>query len=472
MTSGNPVLDKIPPQSLEAEQAALGAMMLEQEAISRAVELLREEDFYREAHRTIFRGILELFGRNEPVDLITLGEWLRARNELETVGGTLYLTTIMSQVPTAAGIGHYATIIRARSLQRQLIRAADEIMTSAYQSDKDVDELVDASEQKIFAIAERSVTSGFVRLQDLVRQQFFQIEDSRESGTLAAGVGTGFGELDGITAGLHPTDLIILAARPSMGKTAMALNIARNVALDEKLPVAIFSIEMAKEQLALRLLCSEARVSQDTVRHSMVSDDDLTRLGRAVERIWDCPIFIDDTPSITVLEMRGKARRLKAQHGLGLIVVDYLQLMHSNGTAENRVQEIAQIARGLKALARELKVPVVALSQLSRMVESRQPRIPQLSDLRESGAIEQDADLVMFLYRPGYYGDEEIIRACVDNPSERKDLENDAARREATLETMRNTTFLIVAKQRNGPTGNVRLRWVKEHGIFEDIEHQ
>ncbi len=471
MSTGNPVLDRIPPQSLEAEQAALGAMLLEQEAISRAVELLSAEDFYREAHRTIYHGIIDLFNRSEPVDLITLGEWLRARNELDAVGGTLYLTTIMSQVPTAAGIGHYATIIRARSLQRQLIRAADEIMTAAYQSDKDVDDLVDASEQKIFAIAERSVSSGFVRLQDLVRQQFFAIEDSRENQTLSSGVSTGFGELDAITAGLHPTDLIILAARPSMGKTAMALNIARNVAMDEKQPVALFSIEMAKEQLALRLLCSEARVSQDSVRHSMISDEDLTRLGRAVEHMWDCPIFIDDTPSISVLEMRGKARRLKAQHGLGLIVVDYLQLMHTGGNAENRVQEIAQIARGLKALARELKVPVVALSQLSRMVESRQPRRPQLSDLRESGAIEQDADLVMFLYRPGYYGDDEIIRALFDSPTQRKDLERmEPDQLRSTLNPHRHVTEVLIAKQRNGPTGTVRLVWMPEHGLFGDVE--
>lgn len=471
MTTGNPILDKIPPQSLEAEQAALGAMLLENDAIARAVELLREEDFYREAHRIIFRGILDIFGRSEPVDLITLGEWLRTRNELDAVGGTLYLTTLMSQVPTAAGIGHYATIVRSRSVQRQLIHAADEIMTAAYQSEKDVDQLVDASEQKIFAIAERSVSSGFVRLQDLVYQQFTFIEDSRENQTLIAGVSTGFSELDAITAGLHTTDLIILAARPSMGKTAMALNIARNVAMDEKQPVALFSIEMSKEQLALRLLCSEARVSQDSVRHSMVSDEDLTRLGRAVERIWDCPIFIDDTPDISVLQMRGKARRLKAQHGLGLIVVDYLQLMHTGGSAENRVQEIAQIARGLKALARELKVPVVALSQLSRMVESRVPRRPQLSDLRESGAIEQDADLVMFLYRPGYYGDEEIVRALFDSPTQRKDLERmEPEQLRATLNPYRHVTEVLVAKQRNGPTGTVRLVWIPEHGLFGDIE--
>jgi replicative DNA helicase len=354
---------------MEAEQAALGAMLLERDAIARAVEILRAEDFYREAHRVIYNGILDLFNRNEPADLITLGEWLKSREQLEAIGGTLYLTTLMTQVPTAAGIGHYAGIIRARSLQRALIKAADEIMLSAYQSDKDLDDLLDESEQKIFAIAERGVSAGFERLQDLVKQQFYSIEDAKEGRIWTTGANTGFTDLDAISAGLHPSDLIILAARPSMGKTALALNIARNVAMEERQPVALFSIEMAKEQLALRILCSEANVNQDSVRHAMISDDDLTRLGSAVERLWDCPIFIDDTPSISVMEMRGKIRRLKAEHkGLGLIVVDYLQLMNSHQKVENRVQEIAQIARGLKGLAREFKVPVIALSQLSRMV--------------------------------------------------------------------------------------------------------
>jgi replicative DNA helicase len=454
MSASTNILEKIPPQNLEAEQAALGAMLLERDAIARAAETLRPEDFYREAHRMIFQGILDLFNRNEPVDLITLGDWLKNHNQLDAIGGTLYLTTIMSQVPTAAGITHYANIIRNKALQRQLIKAADEIMTSAYQGDQDLEELVDTSEQKIFSIAERNVTSGFVRLQDLVKSQFFNIEDTRESQNPSTGLSTGFGDLDAITAGLHPADLIIVAARPSMGKTALALNIARNVATLERTPVAIFSIEMAKEQLALRLLCSEARVNQDAVRHAMIADEDMARLAQAVERLWECPIFIDDSPNATVLEMRGKARRLKASEGgLGLIVVDYLQLMHSPSHAENRTQEIAHIARGLKALARELSVPVIALSQLSRMVESRSPRRPQLSDLRESGAIEQDADLVMFLYRPNYYGEEELRKAGYD-------------------EHETNITEVAIAKQRNGPVGTVKLVWMPEHGLFGDLSRQ
>lgn len=451
MSNATSILEKIPPQSMEAEQAALGAMLLERDAIARAVELLRPEDFYRESHRLIFQGVMDLFNRNEPVDLITLGDWLKTREHLDAIGGTLYLTTIMSQVPMASGIAHYCGIIRAKALQRSLIKAADEIMTAAYQGDRDLDELVDESEQKIFAIAERSVSNGFVRLQDLVKQQFYTIEDTRESRNPSTGVSTGFSDLDAISAGLHQGDLIILAARPSMGKTAMALNIARNVAMLERQPVAIFSIEMAKEQLALRLLCSEAHVNQDGVRHAMISDDDMTRLAQAVERLWDCPIFIDDSPAISVLEMRGKARRLKAEYGLGLIVVDYLQLMHSSSRAENRTQEIALIARGLKALAREMKVPVLALSQLSRLVESRSPRRPQLSDLRESGAIEQDADLVAFLYRPAYYGEDELKRVGFDPDREK------------------NITEVLVAKQRNGPTGTVKVVWIPEHGQFGDL---
>jgi len=379
----NNMLERIPPQNIEAEQATLGAMLLEREAIARAVELLRAEDFYREAHRLIFTGVIDLFNRNEPVDMITLGEWLRGHNQLETIGGTLYLTTMMSQVPAASGIGHYAGIVREKSLQRQLIRAADEIMTAAYQGEQELNALVDQSEQKIFAIAERNLSNGFVDLTSLVKKQFYDIEESKESGFVGAGLNTYFTELDAITAGLQPSDLVILAARPSMGKTALALNIARNVALKEQKTVALFSLEMSKEQLALRLLCSEARVKQDDVRHAFVDDDGLSRLAHAVEQLWNCPVFIDDTPSISVLEIRGKARRLKAEHGLGLIVIDYLQLMNGSARAENRVQEIAVIARGLKGLARELKVPVIALSQLSRMVESRSPRRPQLSDLRE-----------------------------------------------------------------------------------------
>lgn len=451
--NSNSLLDKVPPQSIEAEQAALGAMLLERDAIARGVELLREEDFYRDAHRTIFQGVMELFNRHEPVDLITLGEWLRGREKLEAIGGTLYLTTIMSSVPTASGLSHYAGIIRTKAMQRSLIKAADEIMTAAYQGDREMEELVDESEQKIFAIAERSVTSGFVKLQDLVKGQFYSIDESRDSGAPTSGVSTGFIHVDGITAGLHPADLIILAARPSMGKTAMALNIARNVAMIDKQPVAIFSIEMAKEQLALRILCSEAEVNQDNVRHSMITDDAMRQLAAAVDRLWDCPIFIDDSPAISVLEMRGKARRLKAEHGLGLIIVDYLQLMHSSSRVENRTQEIAQIARGLKALARELKVPVLALSQLSRMVESRSPRRPQLSDLRESGAIEQDADLVAFLYRPGYYGEDELKKVGLDPVREENMVE------------------FLVAKQRNGPVGTIKLAWEAQYGLFRDTNN-
>ncbi|MEI7834018.1 MAG: replicative DNA helicase, partial [bacterium] len=460
MTMPN-MMEKIPPHNIEAEQAALGAMLLERTAIERAVDLLRAEDFYREAHRTIFQGIIDLYGKNEPVDLITLGDLLKTKpasvrdpdsgSQLKAIGGTLYLTTVMNQVPTAAGIAHYAGIIRTKAVQRQLIKSADEIMNAAYLGDQELDELVDMSEQKIFAVAERTVTNSFVPLQQVIKKEFYTIEEMRESGGAAAGVSTGYTELDGITAGLHDTDLVIVAARPSMGKTALALNIARNVALNERKSVALFSLEMSKEQLAQRLLCTEARVSMDVVRHAQVSDEEMAALAAGVERLWDVPIYIDDSPMTHVMEMRGKCRRLKADTDLGLIVVDYLQLMSSPGRVENRVQEIAQIARGLKALAREMKVPVMALSQLSRSVESRSPRRPQLSDLRESGAIEQDADLVMFLYRPAYYGDEEINKVGLA-PDEH------------------NLTEVLVAKQRNGPTGVIHLAWLGDHGLFTDAK--
>ncbi len=457
------MIEKVPPHNLEAEQAALGAMLLERSAIERAVDLLTEKDFYREAHRIIFQGIIDLYGKNEPVDLITLGDLLKSKpanlrdpesgSKLEAVGGTLYLTTVMNQVPTAAGIAHYANIIRTKSVQRQLIKSADEIMNAAYLGEQELDDLVDMSEQKIFAVAEKTVTNAFVPLQQVIKKEFYSIEDMRDSGGPAGGVSTGYTELDGITAGLHETDLIIIAARPSMGKTALALNIARNVAMDERKSVALFSLEMSKEQLAQRLLCTESRVSMDVVRHGQVTDEEMSALAAGVERLWDVPIFIDDGPMTHVLEMRGKCRRLKAETDLGLIIVDYLQLMSSPGKVENRVQEISQIARGLKQLAREMKVPVVALSQLSRSVESRSPRRPQLSDLRESGAIEQDADLVMFLYRPAYYGDEEISKVGLA-PDEH------------------NLTEVLVAKQRNGPTGTIHLAWLGDHGLFADAKQR
>ncbi len=448
------LIERIPPQSIEAEQASLGAMLLEREAIAVAVGILKRDDFYREAHRVIYDGIIFLFDKNEPVDLVTISEFLRTRNKLDDIGGAMYLAEIMAKAPTAAAIEYYAKIVRDRSLQRMLIRAADEIMTSAYQTDRDIDELVDASEQKIFSIAERGVSSGFERLYELVKQQYNYIDESISSGSNTSGISSGFPDLDALTAGFRGGELIILAARPSMGKTAFALNLARNICAEDNKTVAIFSIEMSKEQLARRLLCSEAQVQQDVVQHGRAENEDMQKLGSAVEKLFNYNMYIDDTPSMSVLEMRGKARRLKAEHGLGLVIIDYLQLMHSASNerkAENRVQEVSQISRGLKALARELQIPVIALSQLSRTVESRIPRRPQLSDLRESGAIEQDADVVMFLYRPNYYGEDEIRKAGYDP-------EKDT-----------NLTELSIAKNRNGPTGPVRLVWKAQVGLFGNV---
>jgi len=456
----NQPLTKIPPHNIEAERAALGAMLLEKEAITDAVEFLKENDFYRDQHRTIFRGILELYNENEPVDLITLGNWLHAREELEKVGGILYLTELMSDVPTAAGIKHYCDIIRDRALQRVLIKTADEIINTAYSSDREIKDLLNESEAKIMAVAERTLDNfeGFVPIVDAAKREYFRIEEVLDAGGTSSGINSGFRALDNLTAGLHGSELFILAARPSMGKTALALNIARNVAMNEQKTVAFFSLEMSKSQLAMRILCSEMKINQEVMRklNTNQSEEERNVFLRAVlngiDKLWKTPLYVDDSPQLTVSEMRAKLRRMKSKYGLSLVVVDYLQLLTGDSRSENRTQEISGIARQLKALAREFEVPVIALSQLSRMVESRSPRRPQLSDLRESGAIEQDADVVAFLYRPAYYGIQEFEKAGYK------------------ADVAENTVELIVAKQRNGPTDTVHLQWYGEYAKFTDYK--
>ena len=445
--------DRVPPQSLEAEQATLGAMLLDRDAIARAVELLRPQDFYREAHERLFHTMMTLFDRGDPVDLVTLGEQLKSQGDLDRVGGIPYLTELLERVPTAANVERYASIVRDKAILRNLIQASSEMIRLAHDTSEDVDKTVDECERRIFAVAERTVSSSFTSLRDLVSQAFDRIEliqKTREPGT---GIHTGFQELDSLTTGLQPSDLIVIAARPSVGKTALALNIAVNIATRQDSPVAIFSLEMAKEQLAMRLLCSEARVDMQSLRHGYLGDDDLPKIMQAVEKLYKAPIFIDDTPAMTVLEMRGKARRLSADQGaLGVVVVDYLQLVHSYGRSENRTQEIAEVARSLKSMARELRAPVIACAQLSRAVETRgQIKRPLLSDLRESGSIEAEADVVAFIYRPMYYGIEELQRA---NYSEDEP----------------NVAEIIVAKQRNGPTGTVKLAWLAPFARFEELE--
>jgi len=434
-------LRRVPPQNLEAESSVLGGILLENDAINVVLELLRTGDFYRESHRKIFRAMIELADRSEPVDIITLSECLKNRGELEAVGGSAYLASLNDFVPTAANISYYARIVREKSILRHLINAATEVATKGYDGTGNVEELLDSAERAIFDITEQRIKGSFVKVGDMMKDSIKMVEKLFERKTMITGVPTGFKDLDTKTAGLQPADLIIVAARPGMGKTAFSLNIASHAAFSGY-GVAVFSLEMAKEQLALRLLCSEARVDNSKVRTGYLSDRDFPKLATAAGRLHDALIFIDDTPAISVLELRAKARRIARdrEKKLGLIIVDYLQLMRGTGAAQNREQEISEISRSLKALAKELNVPVLAVSQLNRRVEDRNDKTPQLSDLRESGAIEQDADVIAFIYREAAY-----------NPKSDD-----------------NTATITIAKQRNGPTGDLSLTFLREFTRFED----
>ncbi len=434
-------LRRVPPQNLEAESSVLGGILLENDAINVVLELLRTGDFYRESHRKIFRAMIELADRSEPVDIITLSECLKNRGELEAVGGSAYLASLNDFVPTAANISYYARIVREKSILRHLINAATEVATKGYDGTGNVEELLDSAERAIFDITEQRIKGSFVKVGDMMKDSIKMVEKLFERKTMITGVPTGFKDFDTKTAGLQPADLIIVAARPGMGKTAFSLNIASHAAFSGY-GVAVFSLEMAKEQLALRLLCSEARVDNSKVRTGYLSDRDFPKLATAAGRLHDALIFIDDTPAISVLELRAKARRIARdrEKKLGLIIVDYLQLMRGTGAAQNREQEISEISRSLKALAKELNVPVLAVSQLNRRVEDRNDKTPQLSDLRESGAIEQDADVIAFIYREAAY-----------NPKSDD-----------------NTATITIAKQRNGPTGDLTLTFLREFTRFED----
>ena len=443
MATTDEALRKVPPQSLEAEESVLGGILIDNTALDRVVEILQPDDFYRGAHRKIYRAMLELSERNEPADLITLSEVLRTRGELADVGGSSFLAELAERVPTAANVMHYARIVRERAVLRGLITAATDIASRGYEATEDVKELLDRAEQSIMAIADREVKAAFVRMDDLVVKTFHMVEQLHQQKEAVTGVTTGFHDLDRLTAGLQPSDLIIVAARPSMGKTALCLNMAVNAALHGHVGVAVFSLEMAKEQLALRMLCAEARIDLGSVRTGRINDGQLGEIAHAAHVLAAAPIYIDDTPALSVLELRAKARRLKRDPDtkLGLIMVDYLQLMRGSESKDSREQEISEISRSLKALAKELNVPVLALSQLNRKVEDRNPPIPRLADLRESGAIEQDADVIAFIYRDAAY----------DEDSAKKGL-----------------TEIIIAKQRNGPTGSVELTFIREYTRFED----
>ena len=435
-------LRKIPPQNLEAESSVLGGILLENDAINLVLELLRHDDFYRESHRKIFRAMIELSDRNEPIDLITLSEFLKSRNDLEAIGGTAYLASLADFVPTAANISYYARIVREKSILRSLISTATDIATRGYEDQGNVEEFLDNAEKVIFDISEKKVKASFVAVGDMIKDTLKTVEKLYERKEMVTGVPTGYDDLDRLTAGLQPADLIVVAGRPSMGKTAFSLNIATNAAFAGT-GVAVFSLEMAKEQLVLRMLCSEARVDNSKIRSGYLGERDFPKLANAAGRLHEAPIYIDDTPAISILELRAKARRLVRDRTkrVGLIVVDYLQLMRGMGQANNREQEISEISRSLKALAKELHVPVIAISQLNRRVEDRGDKRPMMSDLRESGAIEQDADVIMFIYR------DEVYNPKSDN---------------------KGIAEVIVAKQRNGPIDTVELTFLSEFTRFEN----
>jgi replicative DNA helicase len=440
--------DRQPPFSPEAEVSVLGGMLIDRDAVARAVELVRDSMFFREAHRRLFRAMARLFERGDVIDVITLSEELKKTGELEAAGGMSYLAELLDAVPTAANIEYHARLVREKALLRHLIEAASTIIRDVYdQGERSVEEVLDEAEQRVFQVAESHERTGFVWIKEILWPTFEHIERLQESKSGITGVPTGFKDLDRMTTGLQRGDLTIVAARPSMGKTSWVLNVAQTAAIEHNTPVAIFSLEMSKEQLVQRLLCAEGRVDSQRLRRGQLSADEYQRLAAAAGHLNTAPLWIDDSPGSTVLEMRAKARRLAAETDLGLLVIDYMQLMSGAARTESRVQEVSEISRGLKALARELDVPVVALSQLSRAPEQRTDRRPQLSDLRESGSIEQDADLVMFLYRPEYYF------GPVDKDG--NSLEGKAE--------------LVVAKQRNGPTGTVDLFFHKAYTRFDSV---
>lgn len=437
-------MERMPPASVEAEQAVLGAMLLKPDAVTTAAEELTADDFYRETHRLIFEAMMDLKERTEPVDLVTLTEQLKKADKLTKIGGIPALSLIANSVPTAANVQYHARIVREKAQLRSLIHAATEIAGAAYEDAEDVEDIMDSAEKRILEVASGKRSKDFVPLQDILLNTLEQIEARYSNKGSITGLPTGFTELDHLTAGLQKSDLILVAARPSMGKTAFTLNIAAHVVLRAKEPVAFFSLEMSKEQLVQRLICSEGRIDSQRLRVGELEDKEWGDLIDTANRLSAAPLYIDDTPGITVMELRSKARRLKAEQGLSLIIIDYLQLMQgrTSKSGDNRQQEISEISRSLKALARELNVPVVALSQLSRSVESRQIKRPMLSDLRESGSLEQDADIVMFLYREDYYD---------------PDTEN------------KNITEVIIAKHRNGPVDTVELTFLKQFTKFGNL---
>ena len=440
----DPSLYHLPPQSIEAEESLLSAILLDNNTLLDVVEVLAVADFYRTAHQKIYAAIIELFDKGEPIDLVTLANSLKEKGQLDAIGGASYLARLVDAVPLAINAQHYAKIIADKASLRRLIEKANAIAKRCYDDRGNVDDVIDFAEASIFEISERKTSQSFYPISRLIIRNIETLEENQGNKSLVTGVPMGFGLLDNLTSGLQKSDLIILAARPSMGKTALALNIARNAAVDSDIPVAIFSLEMSKEQLSLRMLCAEARLDSSRLRGGFFSMADWHRLTDAAGILSESPIYIDDSPSLSAMEIRAKARRLKMDKNIGLVIIDYLQLMKARTGAERRDLEISEISRSLKALAKELEIPVLAISQLNRMLEQRNDKRPRLSDLRESGALEQDADVVAFIYRDEVYNQDE------NNPQ-------------------KGIAEIILAKQRNGPTGKVKLTFLDAYTRFENL---
>lgn len=449
MADTKPQIDRLPPQNLEAEASVLGSLMLDRDAIIKVADILGPDDFYDRRNQQIFEAMLDLYEDRSSIDVLTVSNNLEEKGTLETIGGLSYLTSLVNSTPTAAHVVHYANIVQRKGVLRKLIQAASEVISSAYGEVENVDTLLDIAEQKLFGVSQKFLRQNFIHLSVVLHETFDRIDELHKERGKLRGIRTGFIDLDNLLGGFQKSDLIVLAARPSMGKTSLALDIVRHVGVAEKIPVGIFSLEMSKDQLVDRLLAAEADVDLWRMRTGRLSDEgednDFVRIGHAMGRLADAPIFIDDSASSNVMEIRTKARRLQAEHNLGLIVVDYLQLMEGRG-AENRVQEVSEISRSLKSLSRELNVPLLALSQLSRAVEQRSPPIPQLSDLRESGSIEQDADVVIFVYREEQYKGPNAKRPHIAN--------------------------ILIKKHRNGPTGQLELYFDQNKTSFRSLERE
>jgi replicative DNA helicase len=434
--------DRVPPHSLEAEVSVLGASLLSRNAAGEAIEYLKAEDFYRNAHRTVFEAVQTLFAQGEPVDTVTVTDWLARRDRLDEIGGAAALHDLTVAVPTAANAAHYAGIVREKSLLRRLIEAGTKVVQLGYEASEDATTVVDTAESLVYEVAQTGSSNEYSQLKELLNASFEQIEQLAERGSEVTGLPTGFDDLDRLTAGLQPQNLIIVAARPAMGKSSLCLNLSHFVSVEANRPSIIFSLEMSKLEIVNRLLSSEAKIDSSKLRTGRLEDTDWRKLGDALGKLSEAPLFIDDTPSISLMEIRAKCRRLKAKHGLDLVIVDYLQLMQSHRRVDSRQQEVAEISRGLKMLAKELDVPVIALSQLSRQPEARTDKRPQLADLRESGSIEQDADIVGFIYRDEVYDEESPDKGIAE---------------------------LIIAKHRNGATGVVRLAFLNHLTKFANL---